>query len=45
MRAAPGRLIALVPTGQSTPTRAAAFRWDMSAGKLSVEGAQGGMRR
>jgi hypothetical protein len=45
MRAAPGRLIALVPTGQSTPTRAAAFRWDMSAGKLTVEGAQGGMRR
>ncbi len=45
MRAAPGRLIALVPTGQSTPTRAAAFRWDMAAGKLTVEGAQGGMRR
>lgn len=45
MRAAPGRLIALVPAGQSTPTRAAAFRWDMAAGKLTVEGAQGGMRR
>jgi len=45
LRAAPGRLIALVPTGQSTPTRAAAFRWDMAAGKLTVEGAQGGVRR
>jgi len=45
MRAAPGRLIALVPTGQSTPTRAASFRWDMAAGRLTVEGAQGGMRR
>ncbi|MEY4534900.1 MAG: hypothetical protein RLZZ246_1218 [Planctomycetota bacterium] len=45
MRAAPGRLIALVPAGQSTPTRAAAFRWDMAAGRLTVEGAQGGLRR
>ncbi|MBM4109866.1 MAG: hypothetical protein FJ254_00725 [Phycisphaerae bacterium] len=45
MRAAPGRLVALVPTGQAAPTRAASFRWDMAAGKLTVEGAQGGMRR
>lgn len=45
MKAAPGRQVALIPAGQAVPTRAGVVRWDMAAGRLTVDGAQGGMRR
>ncbi len=45
LSAAPGRTIAIVPAGQAAVTRAAAFVWDLEAGRVQVDSVQGGLRR